>query len=223
MFNTEKIKVVIFDLDGTLYKVGWLMKFRFFCKLFPRSRWLPAYMKLRKALIGLECKNSVALKQALAVALAKKVKADPTRVYGWFEEAFYPAFVSTLEKTGWRRPGLDRVLEHLKTTNKVIAVVSDFAYVDERLAALNIEPSQFDYCLSCEECGTMKPSPRAFGSLVSDIGVGGEDVLIVGDRDDTDGDAARKMGAQFLFIREEPKPHSPGMTWEDARHVLLDL
>jgi ribonucleotide monophosphatase NagD (HAD superfamily) len=50
-------------------------------------------------------------------------------------------------------------------------------------------------------------------------------VLVVGDRDDTDGEAARSAGMQFLQMRDGKKRHPAGKvhSWNEVRELLLDI
>lgn len=82
------------------------------------------------------------------------------------------------------------------------AVVSDYPARD-KLAALG-EPELFDVVVASGEPGgppRLKPDPAGYSLAASALGVAPERCLVIGDRDDADGAAARALGAQFRLIR----------------------
>lgn len=217
----QPLKAIIFDLDGTLYRMAWYFRPLFFLYLFPNGNRLPHYMALREAYSGYEMHDGVSLISALARELASKEKMTVHHTQQWIESDFYRAFVRTLPSLRNSRPGLTQTLSKLRSLGFRLAVVSDFNYIPQRLRALDIDESLFDHCISTEALGALKPHVRPFVELLDKWHIPPRQVLIVGDRDDTDGAAARKLGADFWLITDRAK--GPGLKWPQIKKQLLAL
>ena len=106
----------------------------------------------------------------------------------------------------------------------MLAVVSDFGLVSERLAALEIPSAAFDHVASAEDSGALKPSPKGFLDAARFLGLSADQLLIVGDRDDKDGAAARAAGMPFLHLATRSESPPPGsVAWPEARTWLRSL
>ena len=81
-----------------------------------------------------------------------------------------------------------------------MAVYSDYAFVAEKLRVLGIDAEQFALLIDSPTLGARKPSREAAMKLLSMLHAEPETTLFVGDRDDTDGETARLVGARFLKI-----------------------
>jgi HAD superfamily hydrolase (TIGR01549 family) len=110
------------------------------------------------------------------------------------------------------------ILESLNNAGIKLAVLSDYAQVEERLDGLGIAPSYFDLITSSETAGALKPSPKPFLDIASKWGISPDKILVVGDRNDTDGEAARAAGMKFLKVNN--RPASDGKTWNEAVEEL---
>jgi FMN phosphatase YigB (HAD superfamily) len=112
----------------------------------------------------------------------------------------------------FRRPGkwlprfvrwpLVRELQALSARGVKLAIVSDYP-VARKLRALNI-PVAFDAIVSSGEAGgpaRLKPHPEGYLLAARRLGVPAQRCLVVGDRDDADGEAARRAGMSFLLVR----------------------
>ncbi len=205
---------VIFDLDGTLYRMPWYFKPVFFVRLFPHGGRLPAYMRVRDAFAGKECGSGTQLTAQLSAALAQRVRIDSGVARTWIEESFYPRFAAMMGLVKGSRPGLGPLLAALRASGSRTAVLSDFAWVEQRLARLGIAQELFDACGSSEEAGALKPSPRPFLAIADGWGLSPSEVIVVGDRDDTDGAGARAAGMRFVNVG------STGVKWADLRRQL---
>jgi FMN phosphatase YigB (HAD superfamily) len=197
----DGIKGVIFDLDGTLYHMHWLLRPLLTLQLLPHALRLPRYMKVRTAFSGKDLGSGQALLSALAAELARRSSnVLPDQAQAWIMRRFYPAFVRIMPFFRGSRPGLNRVLDAMRSRGIRCAVISDFAFINERLAGLNIAPAAFDITVSSESEGCLKPSPRPFVTLARSWGCEPDQIMVIGDRDDTDGAAARECGMRFIQI-----------------------
>ena len=82
------------------------------------------------------------------------------------------------------------------------AVVSDYP-ARKKLAALG-EPELFEVVVASGEPGgpkRLKPDPEGYLRAAEALGVRPERCLVIGDRDDADGAAARAAGMQFRLMR----------------------
>jgi HAD superfamily hydrolase (TIGR01549 family) len=115
------------------------------------------------------------------------------------------------------RPGINETLQALRDKNIQIAVLSDYDCVKERLINLNIDPRHFSITTSCEASGALKPSPRPFLQIANSWGIAPSQLLVVGDRSDTDGAAAKRAGMDFVRISEQSSPAQGEMNWQNLK------
>jgi FMN phosphatase YigB (HAD superfamily) len=218
---TLNIKGVIFDLDGTLYKMRWFMKPLLFLRLFPHPLRLPHFLQERSRLAGKDLGSREQLLSRLCESLAVREKTSPEAAFTWIHRRFYPLFIELmrLQRTG--RSGLPDVLHHLIGNGIKLAVLSDYHSVDERLSGLGIPAGCFDIITSCEMYGALKPSPRPFVEIALTWNVTCSSVLVVGDRTDTDGEAARNAGMQFLLL--DDRSRDPSHRWNAVRDRLMSV
>ena len=81
-----------------------------------------------------------------------------------------------------------------------MAIYSDYGCITDKLEALGIDATQFAMLVSAPELGDLKPSKACAEELLRRLGAQPETTLFVGDRDEKDGEAARRVGARFLKI-----------------------
>jgi len=198
------LRGVIFDLDGTLYRMLWYMKPLFFARLFPHGFRLPAYMKVREEYAGVDHGSGERLMRLLSASLSARARISDAESAAWIQHSFYPGFVAMMRVVRNTRPCVEQMLERLRRDRVRTAVLSDFARVPERLASLGIPSGLFDTLASSESAGALKPSPRPFLDIAEGWGVEPSEVLVVGDRDDTDGEGARRAGMQFALLSGRP-------------------
>lgn len=220
-FDPSSVRGVIFDLDGTLYRMRRFMRPLLFLRLFPRSLWLPHLIRERSRFAGKDLGSRDRFLEQLCRALAVRERTTPETVDTWIHNRFYPSFTGmmSLQRTG--RPGLLETLHHLKNGGIQTAVLSDYHSVQERLAGLRIPVSLFDTVTSCEFFGALKPAPRPFLEIAGRWNEACASILVVGDRTDTDGEAARHAGMQFLLLSDRSK--DPSCHWHAARDRLMSI
>jgi FMN phosphatase YigB (HAD superfamily) len=102
-----------------------------------------------------------------------------------------------IARTGLR-PGLLALLDRLAARGIPAVVISDHI-AGYKLAALGIR-DRFTSLYEGVRLGWVKPSPMPFERAAADAGVPTSTLLHIGDRDDTDGVAARSAGCRVCII-----------------------
>lgn len=222
MALTNNINGIIFDLDGTLYRMQWFMRPLLAFKLLPRITRLTRFLKVRGRFAGkpMGCREN--LLNSIADAVSKQEKVQQVEIYNWILLSFYPAFLSLMPFFKNSRPGIQNMLSTLRISGFKLAVLSDYDHVAERLLNLEINPSLFDITISSEAAGALKPCAEPFLNIASSWNISPENILVVGDRNDTDGEAARAAGMQFLQISDSSKTIDAS-GWDEIKKILLSL
>jgi len=121
-----------------------------------------------------------------------------------------------------------------------IAVYSDYPFLKERIEAMGLIPGPKIFLYGPESFGAQKPAARPFLRIAEDFGVAPEEVLVIGDREDTDGLGAFKAGMRFFcletgrkrYFRLDPyrhpvkkEPQGPSLVmhagaWDDLNKLL---
>jgi FMN phosphatase YigB (HAD superfamily) len=216
---------VIFDLDGTLYDMSWYMKPLFFLRLFPASIRLPRFLHIRETFAGKDLTSRQCLIETLSGELSKTEGVSPDQARKWIEGPFYASFVAIMPFLRFSRPGIIPLLSSLRDKGLRLGVLSDYDCVKERLEKLSVPPSLFDTVASSEAFGALKPNGRPYSAIAQEWGIAPRNILVVGDRADTDGAAAAALGMQFLLIENSPRKRRPGkgLCWKELRDMLANI
>jgi HAD superfamily hydrolase (TIGR01549 family) len=102
----------------------------------------------------------------------------------------------------FRRQPLLAELHAFKQQQGVLALVSDYP-ARRKLQALGVS-ALFDVVVANGEAGGprwLKPNPEGLLSAAERLGVNAERCLVLGDRADVDGEAARRAGMAFRRVR----------------------
>ena len=116
----------------------------------------------------------------------------------WYFGEYMPLMVSVLEKHYHADSFVVPLVTELHKRGIRVAVFSDYRCVDEKLRAIGLDPELFDYRLASPELGGLKPNRQLFEKVLSAIGVGASEALMIGDREDTDGAGARSAGMRYV-------------------------
>jgi hypothetical protein len=98
---------------------------------------------------------------------------------------------------GCRHPGLVALFAGLRWHGKVVGILSDYP-AKAKLDALALRPDRV-VCAGDESVGLLKPNPRGLEVLIGKVGATAPQTVLIGDRVDRDGVAARPIGAWPLF------------------------
>jgi HAD superfamily hydrolase (TIGR01549 family) len=213
----KRLRAIIFDLDGTLFVSKHIARRMVMAKpgdLF--TIW--AERRARKRLFGCDLGSAAAYEEEYFSIMAKMTGKDPNVLRSWYFDEYMPRFCAVLQKFYQARPGAAEFFDALESASIKIAVYSDYPCVKERLCALGLSIEPFGtHLYGPEDFGAQKPAKRPFLAIAKNLGCAPESVLVVGDRDDTDGAGALAAGMPYIRItthRKPFRPEYPSLPWK---------
>lgn len=209
----SRVKAIVFDFDGTLYdKKNYPFHLIMANPLDIRN--VGAERAVRKYMKDKDFETEEKFNDAFFELLAKRQKRSVEKTRSWYEVDYLGRFLKVLKKHYHAQPRVDELLEKLRDRDVKTAVFSDYPRTEERMEAVGLSPAAFDFCFSAPEMGALKPAPRLMWEILSQMEVEGSEVLVVGDRTDTDGVSALVVDAQFVqIVRKDPE--------EVTSHVVM--
>jgi FMN phosphatase YigB (HAD superfamily) len=118
----------------------------------------------------------------------------------WYRRIYLPTMVRMISEGCSAREEVLQFISECRRRQIPMAVYSDYAFVPEKLRVLGIDAEQFALLVDSPTLGVRKPSREAVLQLLAMLHAEPATTLFVGDRDDTDGETARLVGARFLKI-----------------------
>lgn len=222
----ENCDAVIFDFDGTLYDYKGMPINVVFNSLINVFR-IKAERDARRNLKGTDFGNAEKFKEAYAAEFSRLSGADEEQAAEWCFSSGPANMIDVLRKKYSCRLTVPQVFTKLAESGIKTAVYSDYAFVKERMAAIGLPADMCTNLFSAEEMGALKPCPRPFLEIAAALGAKPERCLVVGDRNDTDGEGARKAGMMFVQIITH-KTHTadftdghPVIVWDDFVSSVL--
>lgn len=208
----EGVRAAIFDVDGTLYDQGRLrrrmaLELAFHCLRQPSGvaelRILRTFRSLRERL-ALESGSGVEARSFERAAYACGVAPERVRdlVERWMQEA------PLRHLRACRYAAVDELFTALRRRGIAIGVFSDHPAA-AKLAALGLA-AEVVRSATDPDVDRLKPDPRGLAVVAAGLGAAPQACLVIGDRDDRDGEAARRAGMRFLLrvSRQRPGPGS---------------
>jgi len=197
--DLEGIRAVVFDVDGTLFD-----KSRLPLHLVLAD---PLYMfvlnnerKARKTLSGVYFGDERTYYETLYGKVAILSHLSAKRVKWWYDHRYMPAMIKVLRKHYELRPWVSELLPALKEKGIKVAVYSDYGCIEERLATLGFQKEWADVVADAPKMGGLKPCKESLLAVCRQLGVDPSETLMVGDKDETDGESARRCGMRFHLI-----------------------
>ncbi|GAB3429122.1 HAD family hydrolase [Niabella aquatica] len=201
------IKLVIFDVDGTLYnqrKLQFkmclsLLKYYFVHPLKIKDLYiLYRFRKEREARSGY---NSPNLNEEQYTWCASKLNVPVKRVRAVVRKWMYNTPLQHLHSTKYS--GAAALFDTLRRQNIKIAVYSDYP-ANDKLNALGLKA---DIYVSSTDAAinSFKPSPRAIYFICKQLNIAKEACLFIGDRDSRDGQCARNAGVRYIILPSKNK------------------
>jgi len=202
----RRIKVVIFDVDGTLYTQSKLRKKMLFSLLayYALRPWRLKEMLMlqhfrherekRPGYAGPDLENAQYLWCAergnYDVAQIKKVVAQ------WIFN--YP----NRYLAGCTYPGTKSFFEALQQNNIKIAIYSDYKAHD-KLKAMGL-PADMVVSSTDPHIDRLKPDPRGLLYIAEQLKVAPQECLFIGDRPELDGECAIRANMPYLIVEKKP-------------------
>lgn len=206
-FDLLKYKLVVFDLDGTLYRQAPVRRAMLFELLrqggvpgrYARIKILHHFRKIREALAD---EGPADFHEPLFSRLANKTGYPKPflieLVEEWMEQRPLVHLKAAIV------PGARDVIKMLRHNDITVAVWSDYP-VEAKLKSLDIN---VDHTLAATDAdvNSLKPDPTGLHLAMKRTGVAPKATLMVGDRLSRDGAAATAAGVDFL-LRNDKAPH----------------
>ena len=193
------IKAVVLDLDGTLYDKRGIVRRMVLGQLGSLSV-LAAEQQSKKALRGHYFGTEEAFYDRFFEVMSRGHLYNKQVARWWYFHVYMPLMVLVLRLWHTPRPWVKPLIEDCHRRGIYLAVYSDYGCVLEKLRALGLDTDDFCYLVSAPELGGLKPAKQCAEKVLHTLGVAPEETLFIGDRDDTDGESARAVGAQFMLI-----------------------
>ncbi len=214
MKRLDEYKAVIFDVDGTLY---FQKPFRIRMMLYLISHVLrhpssigdlfliKKYREVREN--WEECEKETAYDRTLSLDerqykhVAKLMKTSDSRVKAAVEFFMLEAPLKLLPS--FKDEELGKTIDELHRKNITVVIYSDYP-AETKLKALGIK-ADYCFCSADERIGTMKPDPKGISVILETLGLESSQALMVGDRYEKDGLAAKANDVDFCILPACPK------------------
>ena len=220
-FDWSQIRLAVFDVDGTLYdqrRLRLLMARDLLFLLLSCGntrfiRILRTYRRLREQLAEEETAKfeQVLLEKTAAACGCSPAEVQQT-VFNWMEQRPLPYLARC------RFPGVDAVFAGLRRSGIAIGIYSDYP-AQAKLDAMELY-ADYVVCAPDKEVGVLKPHPRGLEVLLNKAGMAPENAVLIGDRTERDGEAARRAGV--LPLIRSPKVLAGWQSFAGYEEVLFE-
>jgi len=126
--------------------------------------------------------------------------ANPEQARRWYFEVYMPDMVRILRKHYRMAPWVEKKVLESRANGQEVVVFSDYGCVREKLKAIGFNLDWADYLFEAPALGGLKPCKESFEKICQEMGMQPSECLMVGDREDTDGDGARSVGMAFQRV-----------------------
>lgn len=210
MSNTthwDRIDLVVFDVDGTLYDAarlrramwGHLLTAAWRERSLRTLQVLGTFRRVREALAQEDCADFLT---AQYTRTADRTGCDETQVRALVHEWMQQRPLPLLRACRW--PQVQAVFAGLRAAGKPVWALSDYPAAD-KLDALGL---QVEGAVSATDADVarLKPDPRGLRAILARTGVPAARALMIGDRMDRDAAAARRAGVPAWILSRRSAP-----------------
>ncbi|MGM9736618.1 MAG: HAD family hydrolase [Candidatus Cryptobacteroides sp.] len=209
------MKAVIFDIDGTLYRMSHF-PIRLILADPLHISMLSHERKCRKMLQGRLFPSEEAYYDELFSLMSGGSPKKALKCRLWFWDRYMPLQVRIIGQSMEPRKGVAKVVKALKESGCKVAVLSDYGMAVQKLAACGIDATIFDKVWESPSLGGLKPCREVFLRACAELGAAPGEVIMVGDKVSTDG-GAQDAGLRFIHIIENEQSNRKrdpcAMTW----------
>ena len=195
-------KVVVFDLDGTIYNKKGLVRHMMLSGIF-EWRMMLVERKTRQRLRGIWVGDKNLFYDKYFLAMADGRWLSPKYAKWWYNTRYMPLMVSVIKKYYNPVEWLEPFVNQCKTLGVRIVVLSDYGHTKEKIQALGLDDAMFDWVVSAPELGGLKPARQLLEKVAAKMGILPNQCLVIGDREDTDGELAKSVNAPFYLVEQE--------------------
>jgi HAD superfamily hydrolase (TIGR01549 family) len=186
------IRAICFDLDGTLYDLP-RQKNRLWKWMIRHPRVLLEWQKQTESMRG-QRHEDIHGKIAQSVAEALGISTEKSE--NIINKVIFQAYPNTFRPTDLLR-GLPELFARLDALGIPRAIVSDHPS-PAKLAALE-QTDGWACIVDCSSLGALKPLPDGLQQAAQQMDIPVEAIILVGDRQDSDGEMAENAGTRALI------------------------
>ena len=208
MKKLDKYKLVIWDLDGTLYfqqEFRLKMAMVLLKKLFLRpSKWkelivILKYRQVRENWVASDSGDDMEMRQYVRTASKCGIQPEEVKriIIHWMHEEPLKHLLPYRDEEAVIR------IKEMQKQGILNVVYSDYPTKD-KLKALEIWV-EGSFAASDKEIGCMKPNPKGIEYILQKYKVDKKDAIMVGDRMEKDGEAAIAAGVDYLILKRKRK------------------
>ena len=203
--NWDEVRLVVFDVDGTLYDQGGL-RMRMLQEMLLAAiqrrdlgfvRLLRAYRHIREELGDLQHEDFQA---ELISRTAARVGCRAEHVRSTATEWLERRPLRLLAR--YRYPLLVELFQGLRRKGKKIGIFSDYP-ASAKLEAMELD-ADVVVCATDADVAMLKPHPKGLEVLMSRVAVRAPETVLIGDRPERDGLAARALSVPCLIRSRKP-------------------
>ncbi len=206
MVDWQRVRAVVFDVDGTLYgqramRLRMARELALRCLVRPttlsEARILRTFRQVREELADAEASGIGRLQYDRA---AERLRVPAARVEEVVEEWILQRPLRHVRAC--RNAGVRRLFSALRDGGRRIGVWSDYPAI-AKLESMDLSADAV-VAATDPEVDRMKPHPAGLSRVLEILTVQPAEALLVGDRDERDGEAARRLGCPYLLLAERP-------------------
>lgn len=195
-------KVVVFDLDGTLYNKNGMVRRMLFGALL-EWRMMFVERRTRKKLRGVWMGDKDSFYDVYFREMSNGRLFSAEYARWWYNTRYMPLMVRVIKKYYQPVEWLEPFVSQCKTLGVRIVVLSDYGHTKEKIQALGLDDTMFDWVVSAPELGGLKPACQLLEKVAAKMGILPNQCLVIGDREDTDGELAKSVNTPFYLVEQE--------------------